>query len=249
MWHVWFALLIPWAAASASTEADEFFRVCTRNARGSILVVPHTNNSNVEEFIAQLEDLSNSRGQEEHINLRVEAEMESYNDDEDSLVVVTTDTQGNWTDVLHMMSRTTVTTAYWAIMGAEDIQSVVDRLNQTLRSYSQGAHFYLMISPSDVGQAAAWKRVISVQDLFYPVISPLRFDDLGFVIEEYDLEGMPLRSLDMEWDPYLLYKGCDSDVDDVYGRDCNTTGNTYFVMRPFFVQIFDKQYLTKKVWH
>ena len=37
-----------------------------------------------------------------------------------------------------------------------------------------------------------WRRVIGMKEWSHPVIGPLYFDIQGFVIEDYDLQGLPL---------------------------------------------------------
>ena len=89
MWHVWFALLIPWATASNVT--DEFCRVCLTNARDSVLVVPKIGNnaSATEAFMTELNDFHNSSDGYARMKVRAEDGMDSYDPDKDTLVIVT----------------------------------------------------------------------------------------------------------------------------------------------------------------
>ena len=51
------------------------------------------------------------------------------------------------------------------------------------------------------------------------VVNPVQFDRYGHIMEDYDLQGMVVKSIDLPWAPFLFDQACDENL-----TNCNSTG-------------------------
>ena len=81
----------------------------------------------------------------------------------------------------------------------------------------QGSAFFYLAYPGP--EKTEFKQVISLLNNTKTIVSDLRFNQFGHIIEEYNLEGSKIFSNTRPWAPYFMMDGCNEN-----GRNCNNTG-------------------------
>ena len=139
--------------------------------------------------------------------LQMELDKERLEFWKDTLLVITSVNEtDSWSRMLQVLSTTRVMGGFLVILDGTDEQTVLEMLQKDLDVQPEGSYFYLAI---DVDGKLVWKRVMTVKNLFHPIITPLRFDQQRYIIEEYDMQGLEIKSVSLDWRPYFALTNCD----------------------------------------
>ena len=76
--------------------------------------------------------------------------------------------------------------------------------------------FHLVIV---VGNLTKWIQVLKVKYIPQAVLNPVYFDNQGNIIEDYDLQGLTISSVDNNWAPFHMMGPCE-------GNLCKATGKS-----------------------
>ena len=98
------------------------------------------------------------------------------------------------------------------------IPSQVDeeRMMKKLQELKGNAFFYLAYPGST---KTKFKQVISLSDNDQTIISDIEFNQFGFIIEDYNLQGVHLVSNTLSWAPWFVLEDCN-----VLGQVCKSSG-------------------------
>ena len=90
-----------------------------------------------------------------------------------------------------------------------------------MNSLSENALFYLIyqqktsFSPHEI----LYKQVISIKHASRAIVEDFQMNELGQVIEKYNLQGLKLYGTTLSWAPTIMIENCDSK-----GKNCETRG-------------------------
>lgn len=95
-----------------------------------------------------------------------------------------------------------------------------------------GMLFHLIIVESN-STDVEWYQVLKVKFISQAVINPVRFDRYGHIIENYDMQGLQIASVDIDWPPFFEADGCDKN-----SRNCKPTGTDHAIYLNIHLLIF-----------
>ncbi len=85
----------------------------------------------------------------------------------------------------------------------------------------KNAFFYVAVAASSRSGELSWLQIITTNS-GGRAVNAIKFrPQRGLAVDDayFDLQGMTLTSLSTDWDPYLVFKGCD-----VTGTKCKSSG-------------------------
>ena len=97
----------------------------------------------------------------------------------------------------------------------DDLEMFKGNLSARLRSLEEGFYFYLALE-SSLGMV--WQYALGIRRMYYPIIGNVDVKDNFMMKEDYNLQGMHIKSITLNWDPYFVAH-CDGN-----GKNCETFG-------------------------
>ena len=97
----------------------------------------------------------------------------------------------------------------------ENVAAFKKELLDEVRRVDNAFYFYLVLESQG---RIYWHHVISIQHMRYPIIKEVTITADYLMKEDYNLQGMTIRSVDMTWAPYLIMD-CDKN-----NMNCKTSG-------------------------
>jgi hypothetical protein len=115
---------------------------------------------------------------------------------------------------LHIVSLTPVRSSV-IVMNYLWTESMMTIFKSNLYSFRSDALFYIVLSSH---HGVTWHQVIILKSGFS--MTELRFSlENGQIVEEYDLNGLTLGTIELNYTPYITMKDCDQN-----GRKCRSNG-------------------------
>jgi hypothetical protein len=76
----------------------------------------------------------------------------------------------------------------------------------------------------DANNISKWRQIITFDNV-QVISNDLKFDDLGRIVEDYDLRGVEIFATSLSWMPFNLHENCNEK-----GRGCDNSGLLVDVM-------------------
>ena len=97
----------------------------------------------------------------------------------------------------------------------DNLEGFKGNLSTKLKSLEEGFYFYLALE-SSVGMI--WQYAFGIQRMHNPIIGHVHVKDNFMMKEDYNLQGMHIKSITLNWDPYFVAR-CDDN-----GKNCESIG-------------------------
>ena len=123
-----------------------------------------------------------------------------------TLVVTSANQTETWPSVFELISLTKVMTTFFIIMDGQDEASVMKLAEEKLKEHPGSSYFFLAIN---LESGLIWKQVITIKNAFNPIINPLKLDQQHKIVEEYNLQGLEIKSISLDWQPMFAMENCD----------------------------------------
>ena len=189
--------------------ANKFVKIASTNGKNHLAIYIDGPD---DQMVAELALQVRAEAQRYHMTVQINPEKHEYHK-HTTVMISSTD---NWAKTLTQISDTKAMTSFLIVANVTDEENFMNAFSQKIANHSESSYFYLVL---DLPSGASWRKVITVKNVFFPVINPLRFDDQQYIIEEYDMQGMTIRSMTLDWEPFLKQGNCDR-----FGEKCEATG-------------------------
>ena len=90
-------------------------------------------------------------------------------------------------------------------------------LRNAVTEFERGGMLFHLITVDNF--TAQWYQVLKVKHISQGVVNPVRFDRRGHIVEDYNMQGMKISSVDLDWPPFFMADGCDQNF-----RKCKAAG-------------------------
>ena len=91
-------------------------------------------------------------------------------------------------------------------------------LDKMVDSITENALFYVVYQESNTNQTK-YKQGITIRTAPFGVTNPIKLNQFGHIIENYDLKGLKILSNTLTWAPFFTIENCDDE-----GKNCNHYG-------------------------
>ena len=143
--------------------------------------------------------------------------MENF---EANVVAIATSTKtSNWQRTFEWMKNTRVNTGMLIIIGEINSEKA-QYLDQVVQNMSFNSMFHLMFFKENENRNPIWNQIISVQECGKGIINRISFDSFGRIEENFDMKGLNIRAVALDWEPYFTIPNCK-----IKDNDCKE--NTY----------------------
>ena len=124
-----------------------------------------------------------------------------------TIIVSSANNSGFWEQNMDKIYSSKVASSVLIMLDVTDKQQTLDEFESKLKPLN--SFFYLVLNNSTSWQ---WKLIITIQNNDQVVINDVMFDNQGFLIENYDLQGIQVRSVDCSWPPFFYTERCPNNL-------------------------------------
>ena len=140
----------------------------------------------------------------------------------DSLVIIaSSEDTSQWDAYLNLLTKVeerSATIIFPEAIATDKKESFLSKLATTEKS-----RFFYWIHPTE-GSEISYHRVITLINVNHVAVNPLNFNGHGYIIEDFDLQGMHILSTTVSWPPYIyLPDECKSKK--LYNDECKPKGH------------------------
>ena len=120
-----------------------------------------------------------------------------------NVVAITSSTNtSNWPKIFEWMVNTRVNTGILMIIDKLNSKKV-HYLHQIVQNMTFNSMFYLMYINEKEDRSPIWSQVISFQGCKKGIINEITFDEFGRIQENFDLKGINIQAVALDWEPYF----------------------------------------------
>ena len=143
---------------------------------------------------------------------------------QDSLLILASSRETlNWDSYLDLLTQVEIMSATLILCEPIDMEQKKLFLSR-LEVSSKSRFFYWLYESSENRNVLSYNRVITVLNVKKVVVNSLSFNNFGYINEDYDLQGMLIRSTTVSWPPYIfLSEGCKNPKN--YNAECKAYGH------------------------
>ena len=120
-----------------------------------------------------------------------------------NVVAISSSTKtSNWPKMFDWMANTRVNTGMLIIIDKLNSKKV-RYLHQIVQNMTFNSMFYLMYINEEEDRFPVWSQVISLQGCKKGIINKITFDSFGKIQENFDMKGINIQAVALDWEPYF----------------------------------------------
>ena len=183
---------------TSGLEAEDFVRTCWINGKRQLALHVDDESPNCLAFEAEMIDS----------NEVVKATTNVVKDQTvlsrlTTVVISSANNSRFWAQNLDKIYASKVASSILVILDITDNQQTLKELDSQLKPLD--SYFYLVL----VNETSfSWKQIITIQNNNQVVINNVWFDEQGYIIEEYDLQGIQVETVEINWAPFFTSEHC-----------------------------------------
>ena len=204
-----------------TNEASDILHLCERNGKRNVNFF--TLDQRDPYVQVALQHFMNVAKRRSHVYSRKVVDpdfiLNSVNFHKDSLIVLASSANAsNWQTYLEIMTQTKIMSSI-IVMTKELNLAHIKLMVSHIERLAKNSFFYWIYKAENSNHEMIWSQVLTVDHYTQAVINNLKFNRLGIIVEEYDMQGMNLVSTELSFPPYLTYLECNGG-----NRECKTSG-------------------------
>ena len=219
------------AELNSKPKIDEILNFLSRNGNKHLLIVTFDDDRKIINFQNQLLEITKQKDifsrkirAVDSNNGPVSSIIEKLDFYKDSLLILaSSEDSKNWDLYFELLGRVETMSATLILCEPIDKKQKNIFLSK-LEISPKSKFFYWLWENSDERNTISYNRVITILNIKQVVVNSLNFNNYGYIIEDYDLQGMHILSTTVSWPPYIfLSEGCKNPTN--YNDECKTYGH------------------------
>ena len=206
-----FFLLIPSIALSQSVSIyNEVARFCDKNGMRFLTITSFEGNT--DNAISKILEATKKNIRSRSIsNSKLNSSMQFHLDD---FLAISNGPESTteFDNALESIKLRKIKKSLLLITGQVDENQLMAKLQEL-----QGNAFFYLIYPGST--KTNFKQIISLSHTQHTIVSDIKLNQFGFIMEDYNLQGINIVSYTLSWAPFFVLEDCND-----FGQRCKSSG-------------------------
>ena len=187
-----------WIDLALCQDASSIIKTCWQNGKRQLALYADETSTSCQAFVAQMTN----------VDVDVDFAKDKVVFSRDTIVIVSSwNNTGFWIEHLDKVYSSKAASSILIILDVTDQQQTLNELKLQLQPLD--SYFYLVLAD---GTTLSWKQIITLQNNDQAIINDVSFDEQGYIIEDYDLQGIQVETLEGNWAPFFTSEHCPDDL-------------------------------------